>query len=244
MTPDREKQEQSSDSDEPASARSGDSPRRRPQARGLRRVDAILDATAALIAEEGIAGVTMHRVARRSATTTGSMYHFFPDRDSLLRALAERHRRDLRELVTRVERENAESWGRLTTDEAVGCFLDPFQAYVDRHPDLVPLSRLARAADPGGARDEELQRLVIRLAEAVVASRGGGASAAEVASRAVAITAMAEGVMMAGSGDVAASPALRRELRRAIAAYLDSYSTGAERAPARRARGPRRAVEN
>lgn len=236
MTSEPEKREQSSEHGGPAPAAA---PRRRPQARGLRRVDAILDATAALLCEEGIAGVTMHRVARRSATTTGSMYHFFPDRDSLLRALADRHRRELRELVTRVERENADSWPRLTTDEAVGCFLDPFQEYVDRHPDLVPLSRLARAADPGGGRDEELHRLVIRLAEAVVASRGGEASAAEVTSRAVAITAMAEGVMTAGAGGAAASPALRRELRRAIVAYLDSYAPG----PSRRGRAPRRPVE-
>ena len=221
--------------DEPAAA-----PRRRPQARGLRRVDAILDATAALLCEEGLAGVTMHRVARRSGTTTGSMYHFFPDRDTLLRGLAERHRRELKALIARVERESEDEWTRLTTDEAVGRFLDPFQDYVDQHPDLVPLSRLARAAEPGESGDEELNRLLVELAESVVASRGDGASRAEVAGRAVAMMAMAEGVVTAGTRGAVPSAVLRRELRRAIVAYLDSYAGGR----VRRSRAPGRAVEN
>ena len=196
------------------------------QERGLRRVDAILDAAAALIGEEGIAGVTMHRVARRSGTTTGSMYHFFPDRDALLRELAERHGRALRELVTRVERENADEWARLSTDQAVGCFLEPFQRYVDEHPDLVPLSRLAQGAEPGARRDEELGRLVLRLAESVVASRDPRATPAEVTSRAVAMTAMAEGVVTAAARRAVPAQSLRRELRRALVAYLDSYVPG------------------
>jgi AcrR family transcriptional regulator len=211
--------------DEPSAALSA-VPRPPRQERGLRRVDAILDAAAALIAEEGIAGVTMHRVARRSGTTTGSMYHFFPDRDALLRGLAERHRAALRELVTRVERENAGTWARLTTDQAVGCFLEPFQSYLDRHPDLVPLSRLARAAESGVEHDAELSRSIVGLAEAVVASRGGAASPAEVASRAVAMTAMAEGMATAAALRAVPPDALRRELRRAIVAYLDSYAPG------------------
>lgn len=225
MTSEPRKREASPERDAPAAPAAA--PARRPQARGLRRVDAILDAAAALIAEDGIAGVTMHRVARRSGTTTGSMYHFFPDRDALLRGLAERHGRALRELVTRVERENADEWARLSTDQAVGCFLEPFQRYVDEHPDLLPLSRLARAAAEAGAdRDEELSRLVLRLAEAVVASRDPRASAADVTSRAVAMTAMAEGVVTAASRRAVPAQSLRRELRRALVAYLDSYVPG------------------
>jgi AcrR family transcriptional regulator len=208
--------------DDPAAAPST-SPRPPRQERGLRRVDAILDATAALIAEEGIAGVTMHRVARRSGTTTGSMYHFFPDRDALLRGLAERHGRALRELVTRVERENAGTWARLTTDQAVGCFLEPFQSYLDRHPDLVPLSRLVRAAESGVERDPELSRLIVGLAEAVVASRDEKVEPTEVTVRAVTMTAMLEGVVTAAARLAVPAASLRRELRRAVVAYLDSY---------------------
>lgn len=61
------------------------------QARGQRRVDSILDAAADLIAEVGVAGATMQAVGRRAGATAGSLYHFFPDHDALVAALAARH---------------------------------------------------------------------------------------------------------------------------------------------------------
>ncbi|HEX6629845.1 MAG TPA: TetR/AcrR family transcriptional regulator [Gemmatimonadaceae bacterium] len=205
-------------------------PHRARQERGQRRVDAILDAAAACIAEAGIAAVTMHGVARRSGTTTGSMYHFFPDRDALLRELAARHAQRLRELAARVERESAAEWSGLSTPAAVDRFLDPFLTYIDRHPDFPPVARHARGAGWAAERDSELDRQAVRLAEAVVASRCPDATTAERAARARAMTAMAEGVVratapVAGPADDEASPTvLRRELRRALVAYLESYA--------------------
>ena len=69
------------------------------QQRGQRRVEAILDATAALITEEGVAGATMHAIAKRSSTTIGSLYHFFPDREAVLVALVDRHLRGIGAMV-------------------------------------------------------------------------------------------------------------------------------------------------
>jgi len=211
----------------PSAAAAARAPR---QERGQRRVDAILDAAAALLVEEGAAGVTMHRVARRSCTTTGSMYHFFPDRETLLRALGERHACGLRAVTTRIEQETAGQWARLSTAEAVDRFLGPFLTYIDEHPDLPAVSRLARASGWAHERDAELDRQVIRLAEDVVASRCPDATPAETTSRALAMTAMVEGVVGASArptdaAHAALSPAiLRQELRRALVAYLDSYS--------------------
>jgi AcrR family transcriptional regulator len=213
-------------------------PRRPQQERGQRRVDAILDAAATLIAEEGIAGATMLRVAQLSHTTTGSMYHFFPDGDALLRALAERHASQLRELTANIERGSAAEWAQLSTAEAVDQFLDPFLAYIKAHPDLLPVTRRARTAGWTADRDAELDRQVIRLAETVVASRCSKATPMERMSRALTMTAMVEGVVGAAarSADVAhegmsaaalSDAALQRELRRALVAYLDSYSSPA-----------------
>lgn len=208
-------------------------PRRPQQERGQRRVDAILDASAALIAEDGIASVTMHRVARRSCTTIGSMYHFFPDRESLLHALIERHVQALRALTARIDTETASQWAQLSTAEAVGRFLDPFLTYTDQHPDLVALARLARAAGRTESRDAELDRLVTGLAMEVIASRSPHASAAELAVRAITMLAMIEGVMaMIGRTAHTGAPAhvapsadaMRAELRRSLVAYLETFT--------------------
>jgi AcrR family transcriptional regulator len=215
--------------------------RRQPrQERGQRRVDAILDAAAALVAEEGVPAVTCHRVGRRSGTTIGSMYHFFPDRDALLHALVERHTRELRALLAQVERDAAADWPRLPTEAAVARFLDPFLAYLDAHPDFLPLSGHARSCGWTAERDAELDRIVLRLAEAVVASRCPGASPAELSGRALAMTAMAEGIVQAVARQAAPAPgsaatpaALRGELRRALVAYLDSYAAPRARRGAR-----------
>jgi AcrR family transcriptional regulator len=50
---------------------------------GKLRVAAILDAAAAVIAEKGYEGATMAEIAARSSTKIGSLYRFFPNKESL-----------------------------------------------------------------------------------------------------------------------------------------------------------------
>jgi AcrR family transcriptional regulator len=47
------------------------------------RVAAILEAAAAVIAEKGYEGTTMAEIAARSGTKVGSLYRFFPNKDSV-----------------------------------------------------------------------------------------------------------------------------------------------------------------
>lgn len=234
--PRRTTRQQAAEAASPAPA----APRRPQQERGRRRVDAILDATAALVAEKGIAGATMLHVARRSGTTTGSMYYFFPDGDALLHALAERHTRQLRALTARIEQGTAAQWAKLSTAEAVDRFLDPLLAYIDENPDLLPLTRRAHRAGWTTNRDAELDRQLVCLAEIIVASRCSGATAVERTSRALTMTAMVEGLVGAAartadsahpgmSAAALSTSMLQRELRRALVAYLDSYAPACAR---------------
>ncbi|HLV24864.1 MAG TPA: TetR family transcriptional regulator [Gemmatimonadales bacterium] len=201
------------------------------QERGQRRVDAILDAAAEILVEEGSGGVTMHRVAKRSRTTTGSMYHFFPDRDALLRALANRHIDQMRELLARIERDEAPEWASGSTPEAVDGFLGPVLSYVDQHPSLPAISRFAQTAGWGGRRDEKLDELFVRLGRSLVLSRCSPGSEQELSVRSVAVVGMMEGILRAGEyvGAGARSEvsrtSLRVELRNALIAYLDSTPT-------------------
>jgi AcrR family transcriptional regulator len=52
---------------------------------------AALDATAALVAEHGLTGVTMSQIARDSGIGRATLYKYFPDLESVLAAWHERH---------------------------------------------------------------------------------------------------------------------------------------------------------
>lgn len=58
--------------------------------RGRERVARILDTAGLLFAEKGVDGTTMTEIAARSGTAIGSLYRFFPTRESLANTLIER----------------------------------------------------------------------------------------------------------------------------------------------------------
>lgn len=61
------------------------------QLRSAERMTALLDAAAQIIHEEGIDAVTTTAVAYKSGSSVGVLYRYFPNIDSLLRALAQRN---------------------------------------------------------------------------------------------------------------------------------------------------------
>jgi AcrR family transcriptional regulator len=64
---------------------------RAPQrARGKRRVAALLEAAASLFVEKGYDSVTMTEVAARAGAPIGSLYQFFPSKETLADALLDR----------------------------------------------------------------------------------------------------------------------------------------------------------
>jgi AcrR family transcriptional regulator len=65
-------------------------PRKLPrQDRSRATVDAILEACARLLAEGGLAGLSTNRIARRAGVAIGSLYEFFPSRESILLSLTQ-----------------------------------------------------------------------------------------------------------------------------------------------------------
>jgi len=53
--------------------------------------EAILDTTAALVAEQGLTSVTMSRIAERAGIGRATLYKYFPDVEAILVAWHERH---------------------------------------------------------------------------------------------------------------------------------------------------------
>ncbi len=67
-------------------------PRKRPaQERAQATVDAILGATAHILVTDGFDRLSTNKVAARAGVSIGSLYQYFPSKDALVAALAERH---------------------------------------------------------------------------------------------------------------------------------------------------------
>lgn len=196
-------------------------PRRPQQERGQRRVDAILEAAAAIVAEEGVAAATMHAIAKRSGTTIGSMYHFFPDREAVLVALMERHGRAIGAVAAEL---TTVDWAHLALEEVVDRYVDQLVGYARAHPDLLPVIHTVMAARPNAKRDPAPEQLLSGLAESIVAARTPRATAAERAARASMMLAAVEGVVQRGARVASPSPAvLQRELKRVLVGYLRTF---------------------
>jgi AcrR family transcriptional regulator len=76
------------------------SPRKRPQQdRSKVTVEAILQATAHILTEEGYDQASTNRVAEVAGVSIGSLYQYFPNKESLIAALAQQHTEEMVALV-------------------------------------------------------------------------------------------------------------------------------------------------
>jgi AcrR family transcriptional regulator len=75
-------------------------PRKLPkQERSRITVEAILEATTHILVEEGYEKANTNRVAERAGISIGSLYQYFPNKESLMTALMEQHALEMAELI-------------------------------------------------------------------------------------------------------------------------------------------------
>jgi AcrR family transcriptional regulator len=87
-------------------------PRKTPvQARSTQTVEVILQACIQVLLDGGLERLTTTRVAQRAGTSVGSIYQYFPNKQSLLAAVLERH---LMQVVMAVEAACASAKGQST----------------------------------------------------------------------------------------------------------------------------------
>lgn len=116
------------------------------QARARDRVERILDAADRLLAEQGVEAMGTKQVAAAAGISIGSLYFWFPDKESIAEALALRYWSELTDLVTGVA-EAAET-GELP--DPVGEVLDALAAGFRSRPGFLALWF-------GGLRTERLR---------------------------------------------------------------------------------------
>lgn len=103
---------------------------RRRQARGFRRIDLLLDVAAQVFAEVGFEAATTNAIAARAGMSPGSLYQFFPNKDAIAEALADRFVERLRDTQAIFGPEIE----YLPLDELIDHVIDPLVAFHTSHP--------------------------------------------------------------------------------------------------------------
>ena len=100
-------------------------PRRSPrQDRAKQTVEKILDATAELLEREGVENLTTDRVAERCGINIATLYHYFPNKEALLHALALRFAEQQQERLDAIYSERGEIGWRETVDRVVDAAIE------------------------------------------------------------------------------------------------------------------------
>ncbi|MDE3246409.1 MAG: TetR family transcriptional regulator [Acidobacteriota bacterium] len=71
------------------------------QRRSAETVEAILTAAAHILEKEGFEAATTNRVAQKAGVSIGSLYQYFPNKESLVRALNDHHTQEILDLLRR-----------------------------------------------------------------------------------------------------------------------------------------------
>ena len=136
--------------------------RKRPvQDRSRRTVDAILNSAAHFFATNGYSATTTNHIAGRAGVSIGSLYQYFPNKDSLLVALEERHL----EHAGLVFRATGTQWRRTEPEvnEWAASFVGMLIAVNDSEPDRVLYNTAPRSVAIAG----QATRVVNELADEV-----------------------------------------------------------------------------
>jgi len=71
------------------------------QERSRATVDALVEATARILVSDGFDKASTNRIAEVAGVSVGSLYQYFPSKEALVIAVAERHHRDIMQIVGR-----------------------------------------------------------------------------------------------------------------------------------------------
>ncbi len=201
-------------------------PRRTPvQERSRARVDAILDAADAVFLEMSYAAATTNHVAARAGTSIGSLYRFFPDKEALLVALADRYRARLMETLERVRPPDPRG---LTLAAMVASGIDGFNAYLAANPGFRTLIEQANhpaLREGNRAHDDAMGAAIYAMQERVAplprdAARAKKARAEREAVVAVTVATLGNLQMLSFARDDAFRKRVVAEAKVMVVAYL------------------------
>jgi AcrR family transcriptional regulator len=142
--------------------------RRRPrQARAQERIERVLDAAEQLFIEMGYDATTTNAIAQRAETSIGSLYEFFPNKEAVARALADRYVERIGSLYTDVVVDRPGEEGPDIVIRAV----EAIDAFYRAHPGAVPLLNGRLTSPQLAEAGEVLQAALVRQIARILQSR-------------------------------------------------------------------------
>jgi len=142
-------------------------PRKQPrQERAKATVDAILTAAAQVLIAQGYENTTTARVADRAGVSIGSLYQYFPNKESLVAALIEHHADEIvatvEEALTTARHESLEAGMRALIHAAVTAHrLDP-KLHKILNEQVPRVGRLGKALDTSRRMTEAIELFLRR----------------------------------------------------------------------------------
>ncbi|WP_433463785.1 TetR/AcrR family transcriptional regulator [Spirillospora sp. CA-142024] len=196
-----------------------DQTRPRRQARGERRIAGILTAAADVFARMGYEKATTNAIAAEAGVSPGSLYQFFPNKEAIAGALADR-------FVTQVRAAYEEAFGStgsagLSLDDVLDRAVDPMIEFNLANPGFKAL--FARPDMPAGLAKavESVHTELTGRVDGLLAARAPDLPAADRARTAeVAIRIFQAMVPLVVGSAAEDRPALIRELKKVLHGYL------------------------
>jgi len=193
-------------------------PRRR-QARGERRMAGILDAAAGVFADAGYERATTNAIAAAAGISPGSLYQFFPNKEAIAEALADRFVTQMR--AAHEAAFTGVDFARVGLDEVLDRVVDPILAFNLANPGFEAI--FARPDMPAGlaAAAQPIQSALLSRVEAILVARAPGLTTDQHGRTArVSIQIFQAMLPLVLAADEDERPAVVGELKKVLRGYL------------------------
>jgi AcrR family transcriptional regulator len=201
------------------------------QARSIKRFEQIVDAAASLFASSGFEAATMEGIAERASTSIGSVYQFFPHKEAVFDAVAERSLTRSRAVFDALFAERDASGGELPWRTLVTRTIDTFAQLHTTEASFRAVFVNVQLYGRYKERDEELNRYFVgRVIEMLtrVAPRLDPARRTHVA---ITLVWIASSLLLASERvDPWVAVSMREEAKTLLVRYLEP-ETGGEPSP-------------
>lgn len=190
------------------------------QKRGQQRVDQILDAAARLVVSEGYENVSTNAIAREAKTSIGSLYQFFPNKDAVYLALAQRYVDELSELLVKTAMVEEET---LSFQERFEQLLDQLALFYVENPGFQPLLFGSYKTAVMASGDEILSQMIDGM-DAILAQNTDIPEPPRYMQANIIVHTLKSTLPLIVAEDEAISQAALVELKRLMGSYLDAIT--------------------
>jgi AcrR family transcriptional regulator len=196
-------------------------PRPPQQDRGQKRVESILDAAGELIAEVGMEAATMQAIADRAGASMGSLYHFFPNKDALVEALARR-------IVSVVTALNAQTMPISMVHAPLSTLFDQIVEghfeFCQQHPSFMAVLEVTATAQWGQAVHAELHTAIVGQVTSYLEARLPGMDPMQrgIAAR-IAVAAVDNIIGVIAHSTPEEQGPMKSELKQMLVRYFEPY---------------------